>query len=94
MSVEALRERRTVAGLFSNRPFNLGTFGAGNSVIFGVEPWYGKLKEVIADLQCRLTRVYTEGYGQLDPSLIRFWSSLLATGQYQHLQEFLTVGII
>lgn len=92
--MEALRQRRTAAGLFSSRPFNLGTFGAGNSVIFGAEPWYGKLKDVIADLQRRLAQARTEGGGQLDPSLIRFWSSLLATGQYQHLQELLTVGII
>lgn len=88
--MEALRERRTVAGLFSNRPFNLGTFGTGYNATFGAEPWYGMLKGVIADIQRRLAHVQEAG---CSPDLIRFWSSLFAAGQYQQLQELLTIGI-
>jgi hypothetical protein len=47
--IEALRARRSVAGLFCQRHLDFGWIGTGNSLIFGAEPWCGELKQLTVD---------------------------------------------
>lgn len=55
--IEALRERRTVAGMFSYQPFDFGCFGSGYHALFGNEPWYGQLNAMAAGLRQRMEKL-------------------------------------
>ncbi len=81
--MEALRNRRTVAGLFSYKPFNLGFFGSGYHTLFGNEPWYGELKGLINKLQ-RFTRS-----GQIGRGKWKLMNKLIAGGFYQYAWDLM-----
>ena len=76
--IEALRERRTVAGMFSYRPFDLGCFGSGYHVLLGNDPWSGQLNGMIAALRQRIDRL-----SKLNPEKRKALNRLTAWGYYQ-----------
>lgn len=82
--IEALHNRRCVAGLFSHRYFDLGWLGKGNGALFGAEPWFGELKQFVADLQNILQKSRL-----LKPGVKKHLSLLMEGGHYQMVQELL-----
>jgi hypothetical protein len=82
--IEALRNRRCVAGLFSCHAFDLGWLGAGNGVIFGAEPWYGELQRLVGELKAVLKESRF-----LKPSHKQYLSKLMENGNYQMVRELL-----
>ena len=84
--MEALRNRRTVAGLFSYRPFQAGNFGTGYRLIFGNEPWYGELRSLITKSEQRIALIRSSRNGR---DRRRWLSALMAAGQYQGVWDFL-----
>jgi predicted metal-dependent phosphoesterase TrpH len=82
--MEALRNRRLVAGLFSYRTFDLGWLGAGTGVIFGAEPWRGELQRLVLELKATI-----KDNRFLKPSLKLCLSRLMESGNYQMVRELL-----
>jgi hypothetical protein len=80
--IEAIRKRRTVAGMFSYRLFDFGCFGAGYSVLLGNEPWYGELKELATGLRNRMER-FSKGNRNKRTVLNR----LMVGGHYQYIWD-------
>jgi predicted metal-dependent phosphoesterase TrpH len=85
--LEALRNRRTVAGLFNYRPFDLGQFGLGTGTIWGRDPWYSELRELGANLNQQIS--YS---GKLNPTQQTALIRLMGTGHYQLVQDLLTTA--
>jgi predicted metal-dependent phosphoesterase TrpH len=85
--MDALRNRRSVAGLFSYHSFNLGWLGAGNGIIFGAEPWCGELQRLVSGLK---TIIKESRY--LKPSLKLYLSRLMESGNYQMVREMLQLA--
>jgi hypothetical protein len=82
--MEALRNRRLVAGLFSYRAFDLGWLGAGTGVIFGAEPWCGELQRLILELKRKIKESRL-----LKSSLKLYLNQLIEHGNYQLVREML-----
>lgn len=82
--IEALRARRTVAGMFNYRPFDLGCFGAGYSVLLGNEPWSGELKGLVAGIRNRMER-----YSKWNQDKQKVLNRLMAGGHYQYVRDLL-----
>lgn len=85
--LNALREGRSVAGLFSYQNFDLDWLGKGHSILLGREPWLGELRQFIAKLQLDLKRVRF-----LKPNLKKDFSRLIECGYYQMARELLIVN--
>lgn len=82
--IEALRERRTIAGMFTYRPFDFGCFGAGYNVLLGNEPWYAEMKGMIAGLQNRMERV-----PKWNQDKQKVLNRLMVGGHYQYVGDLL-----
>ncbi|HEX3044045.1 MAG TPA: CehA/McbA family metallohydrolase [Bacillota bacterium] len=82
--MEALRNRRTVAGLFNYRPFDLGQFGTGNGTIWGRDPWYSELRELGAVLNLQINNSMV-----LNPTRQTALIRLMGAGHYQMVQDLM-----
>jgi predicted metal-dependent phosphoesterase TrpH len=82
--IEALRERRTVAGMFSYRPFDFGSFGAGYHVLLGNEPWYGELKRMAVGLRNQIKR-----FPKWNQEKQKILNRLMVGGHYQFVGDLL-----
>jgi hypothetical protein len=82
--VEALRGRRTVAGMFSYRPFDFGCFGAGYHAILGNESWYSELNGMASGLRRRIERL-SKWHQEKRKALNR----LMAGGYYQIVENLM-----
>lgn len=80
--INALRERRTVAGMFSYRPFDFGCFGAGYSALLGNEPWYDELNRMVAGLRNRMER-FSKANQNKQKIMNRLWMG----GHYQYVLD-------
>jgi hypothetical protein len=85
--LDALRNRRCVAGLFSYRSFDLGWLGKGNHILLGMEPWLGELKQLVGDLQAVLKKNQF-----LKPGLKKNMGHLIECGYYQMAWELLLLS--
>ncbi len=82
--LDALSERRCVAGLFSYHNIDLGWLGKGQSILLGREPWLNELKQFIAQLQLDLKRIRF-----LKSSIKKDFTRLIEGGYYQMARELL-----
>jgi predicted metal-dependent phosphoesterase TrpH len=85
--IEALRARRSVAGLFCNRHLDFGWIGAGNNLIFGAEPWCGELKQLKVNLKNQVAESYL-----FDQNGKLFLGRLIEAGHFQYVQDLLVGG--
>ncbi|MCL6589432.1 MAG: CehA/McbA family metallohydrolase [Firmicutes bacterium] len=85
--LEAIRKRRSVAGLFSYRPFDLGIFGVGTRTLRGRDPWYTELRELITSLNQQISC-----FEQINPARYLVLKRLMAAGYYQLVRDLLTGG--
>ncbi len=81
--IDALRGRRTVAGIFCSHVVDLDWLGKGNGIIFGAEPWYGEFRQFISEIHYRLSSSW------LKPKLRRYLLRLFESGNYQMVWEIL-----
>ncbi|MGE5583679.1 MAG: hypothetical protein ACM3X9_14260 [Bacillota bacterium] len=82
--IEALRNRRCVAGLFGCSFNDLNWLGSGNRIIFGAEPWLSELKALNCELYHKLA-----GNWLLKSSRYQYLRRLLETGNFQMVKELL-----
>ena len=82
--IEALKNRRAVAGLFSYKPFEFGFFGSGQQLIFGNDPWHSQLQDLINKLHNRIQ------HRRISRSSLV--TKLITAGHYQYAWDLVEAG--
>lgn len=82
--LEALRNRRCVAGLFSEIALEFPETGGESRFLLGQEPWLGDLKALLERLQVRIVE-----RERIDPGPARFLRQLLSAGHFQAAADLL-----
>lgn len=85
--IDALRERRTVAGIIASQPIALSSMGEGHQLFLGNEPWFGEFMEMT-----RLVNNTLGGGYHLQSEIGRVAASLAAGGNYQAAYDCLNYG--